>query len=1121
MKRYLALLCVVGAVFLVAIAVAGGSRGQAGAFYGTPSNVVINEVEYDPSQAGNDSAWEWFEIYNNTALPVTITNWIIEDNNGSDAIPSLVLPPGGLAVVAATMSFYDNYPGFAGTIVFLDGTIGNGLSSAGDRLILKDDGGQVMDALSYEGDTTILNCGGYPCASLPAGHSLERFPRGYDTDGPGDFIDQYPPTPGSGLEPPPPTADLRLDKLGPANVLAGALITYTIVISNAGQLPAQATWLTDVLPAQVEFVAHTAPYPFSQPVSGTLVWDLGTVPTITAAAPITFTVTGRIDQAAASELTNVITATSATPEASPADNNDRVTTLVGSEPVTPLILIEALYYDTYESGQPDEAVRVMNVSTVTADLGGWDLNDGSSSVATFPPGTTLAPGQALWSTDEALAFERQFGFKPDFETGDTDPAVPEMGGSWPGFADAGDECLLKNEPGDIVDTLVYKAGDTQTAGWRGSAVQPWTSGSSFAASGQILYRKRDQATGRPVADTGTAADWAQDPADQIDGRKVLYPGWDLDAFFFTRRVSETASLTVALAPDNLYAAVAPLLTGAQESIRIETYSFKSRELTDLLLERISHGVSVSLLLEGAPAFEGVTDEGRWVARQLADAGAQVLFMVNDSENDVHDRYDNQHAKIIVVDGTWALVGSENLNNTSFAADDMANGTAGRRGVYLITDAPGVVARFQAILDADADPAHHPDVVGCDQVPALCSPPSGFEPGPTPDWVTYTVQFPAPLTTQGVIAFEVIQSPESSLRSADSLLGLVGRAGPGDALFVEQFYEFSHWGPAAGTPETDPNLRLQAYLDAARRGASVRLLLDSHFDDAGDNAATLTYLKTVAQAEGLDLQARLADPTYLGLHNKMVLARIDGQGWVHAGSINGSEASSKVNREVALQVQSDAAYDYLRAVFDYDWVSATPPLYLPLVVKNHVAPQPADHLLVSEVYYPSTLTSPERQWVELYNPTSQAVDISAFKIGDAANLGDFEGMYRFPPGAMVQPHHLLVVAVSATHFAAEYPGLLPDFEILDSHPAVPNLSKYAAWGEGDWWLRGAGDEVVLLDGNDLPVDVVAYGDSPYTGVVPHPGVEYGHSLERYPVWLDTDDCSVDFRDWPYPNPGELP
>lgn len=50
----------------------------------------------------------------------------------------------------------------------------------------------------------------------------------------------------------------------------------------------------------------------------------------------------------------------------------------------------------------------------------------------------------------------------------------------------------------------------------------------------------------------------------------------------------------------------------------------------------------------------------------------------------------------------------------------------------------------------------------------------------------------------------------------------------------------------------------------------------------------------------------------------MLAQIDGQGWVVAGSLNGGEVSAKLNREVALLVGSDEVYEYLADVFWYDW-----------------------------------------------------------------------------------------------------------------------------------------------------------------------------------------------------------
>jgi phosphatidylserine/phosphatidylglycerophosphate/cardiolipin synthase-like enzyme len=786
-------------------------------------------------------------------------------------------------------------------------------------------------------------------------------------------------------------------------------------------------------------------------------------------------------------------------------------------PAVPLVLIEALYYDGYEVREPDEAFRLVNAGTTAADISGWAVSDGVSTV-TFPSGTTLAKGQAIWCTKQAPAFTRQFGFPPDFEVEDSDPSVPEMEGTWPGFANHGDECVLLDPGGQIRDALVYEDGDTTVEGWTGAAVGPWTPSSSFAAEGQILYRKREQATGLPVPDTDASADWAQDPGDHLDGRRVQFPGWDLDRFFFPQQVTEEATLTVAVAPDNLHGTVRDLLANARHSIEIEAYSFRSRELAEILLERLGAGVRVTLLLEGAPAFDGVTDEEKWITKRLHESGAQVLFMVNDSGRAVYDRYRYQHAKLMIVDADTVLVGSENPTPTGMPADEKANGTAGRRGVALITNAPGVVERIQAIFDADADPTNHVDLVGCDGAPALCVPPAGFEPELTPDWLTYTIPFPMPQTWRGTFAFEVIQSPETSLRTRDGLLGLLERAGPGDEILVEQLEERVHWGPSDGGPVTDPNPRLVAYLDAARRGAAVRILLDSYLDGDNVNAQTTTYLQSIAQAEGLDLKVRLANPTYLGLHNKMILAQIGGQGHVHVGSLNGSEVSSKANREVALQVQSDEAYGYLRDLFEYDWRSVAPAIYLPIVTSGYRSPRAAEHLLLSEVYYS---TIPEKEWVEIYNPTGNVIELSTYKIGDAANQQDFEGTYQFPAATKIAPGRVLVVAVAAAGFREDFPGGAPDFEMLDTDPVVPDMSKYSAWGEGDWGLRNGGDQVLLLDGGDRAVDVVVYGDAGHPGVVPHPGVVYGHSLERDPIWLDTDDCRSDFRDWPYPGPGSLP
>jgi hypothetical protein len=161
---------------------------------------VINEVQYDSLQSGADAQFEWVELFNCTNEPVELVGWIISDNYGSDAIPSLTLPPHGFAVIAATQDFYTNFPDFIGTIVFIeDGCIGNGLSNKGDRLILEDSIATIIDALSYGDNDTIMLPS---CQDVAAGHSLERQPAGMDTDRASDFVDNPNPTPGYGLASP-------------------------------------------------------------------------------------------------------------------------------------------------------------------------------------------------------------------------------------------------------------------------------------------------------------------------------------------------------------------------------------------------------------------------------------------------------------------------------------------------------------------------------------------------------------------------------------------------------------------------------------------------------------------------------------------------------------------------------------------------------------------------------------------------------------------------------------------------------------------------------------------------------------------------------------------------------
>jgi hypothetical protein len=173
----------------------------------SPYAVKISEVLADAGAGGGDAASEWVELYNAGLESVELGGWSLADNVAADTLPPEALPPGAYAVVAASPDLQRQYPAFQGTLVVLvDGRIGNGLANEGDRLLLLDEEGRPVDALSYGVDREFFDP---PAPAVAAGHSLERFPADRDTDTAADFRDNAHPSPGSGpmvMPSPTPTA---------------------------------------------------------------------------------------------------------------------------------------------------------------------------------------------------------------------------------------------------------------------------------------------------------------------------------------------------------------------------------------------------------------------------------------------------------------------------------------------------------------------------------------------------------------------------------------------------------------------------------------------------------------------------------------------------------------------------------------------------------------------------------------------------------------------------------------------------------------------------------------------------------------------------------------------------
>ncbi|MFZ2555544.1 MAG: lamin tail domain-containing protein [Minisyncoccia bacterium] len=171
-------------------------------FVPTPAQIighmVISEVHYDVASStvnGNDSSYEWIELYNGTGSAVDLQGWFVGDASSTDMIDdSVVVQPGGFVIIAAS-STPAGVPGGVPVIV-LSSSIGlNGFSNGGDGAVLRDTASALIDSVGFGTNATVA-----PNVSIPGttdGHSISRTQLVSDTDTSTDWADTAVPTPGT------------------------------------------------------------------------------------------------------------------------------------------------------------------------------------------------------------------------------------------------------------------------------------------------------------------------------------------------------------------------------------------------------------------------------------------------------------------------------------------------------------------------------------------------------------------------------------------------------------------------------------------------------------------------------------------------------------------------------------------------------------------------------------------------------------------------------------------------------------------------------------------------------------------------------------------------------------
>lgn len=537
------------------------------------------------------------------------------------------------------------------------------------------------------------------------------------------------------------------------------------------------------------------------------------------------------------------------------------------------VLITEVYYDSYISYDTDEYVRIHNPNPESIDISGWEITDLEGSVI-FPYKTILAPKTAIYITQNSSAFFWEMGIQPDFSYGEL--IIPNKALM---LSNSGDEVILKDDLGEIIDVLVYGNSEYSGTGWSSVPVDGITEGGVL---------KRNIENGKYL-DTNSSADW-----ENLHTYRVGQSDFRYERFTFE------GSVTLFTSPDSSFDVIVNELRNAKESIYLNIYEFTNLHIMDALLNAGERGVEIKVFLEGHPVG-GLSDAERYIAEQIVDNGGEVRFMINDVENDIHDRYQYNHAKYCIIDNKTLIITSENWKNTGIPV----NNTFGNRGWGIVLRYEPLADYFSNVFFEDFNPERK-DSFQFNASHSTYGGPSDFVPDYDVPYGAYHPQF-EPKTVNGTFTVSPVLSPDTSLLE-DTVIGMIKSAK--HSVLIEQLKCKKDWNDF-------PNLYLESAIDAARRGCEVKVLLDSRFNVSDpDNYETMVYINKIAEAENLNLEARMVYLRGLDkIHNKGVI--VDNER-VLISSINWNYNGVALNREVGVIVESKTVAEYFAEVFFYDW-----------------------------------------------------------------------------------------------------------------------------------------------------------------------------------------------------------
>jgi hypothetical protein len=115
------------------------------------TDILINEIMYQPNKGTPENGHEWIEIYNRGSTSVDLTDWRFYEDSTNHTLTlrkgSMTIPSGGYAVIANNAdTFLSDYSGYTGTLI---DSSWSALVNDGESLALKNSSFTAVDQVDY------------------------------------------------------------------------------------------------------------------------------------------------------------------------------------------------------------------------------------------------------------------------------------------------------------------------------------------------------------------------------------------------------------------------------------------------------------------------------------------------------------------------------------------------------------------------------------------------------------------------------------------------------------------------------------------------------------------------------------------------------------------------------------------------------------------------------------------------------------------------------------------------------------------------------------------------------------------------------------------------------------